>query len=169
MPNNAPHVAQPWYRQFWPWFLLALPATAVFASLYTVYLAASAPPDLVVDSYAKIGLANERDYTLDRQARQLQAQATMTVGEGPAPELSLQLSIQGPLPKSLLIKLAHPTLAGLDQQVTLLPRGEIYTGVLPMRQARYYVQLEPADGQWRLSGVMYANSTNVVLTPRDDG
>jgi hypothetical protein len=149
--------------------LIALPATAVFASLYTVYLAASAPPDLVVDNYAKIGLANTRDYALDQRAHELQAQAALSVGEGTAPELALQLSVLGPRPESLVIKLAHPTMAQLDQQVTLLPRGETYIGVLPTRQSRYYVQLEPLDGQWRLSGVMYANSTKVILTARDGG
>ncbi len=28
----------PWYKQFWPWFLIALPASVVVASLITVTL-----------------------------------------------------------------------------------------------------------------------------------
>ena len=32
---------QPWYRHFWPWFIIVLLASAVSASLYTVYLAVS--------------------------------------------------------------------------------------------------------------------------------
>ena len=32
---------QPWYRHFWPWFIIVLLGSAVSASLYTVYLAVS--------------------------------------------------------------------------------------------------------------------------------
>lgn len=35
------HDAQPWYRHFWPWFIIALLSSGVSASLYTVYLAVS--------------------------------------------------------------------------------------------------------------------------------
>ena len=31
----------PWYRHFWPWFIIVLLGSAVSASLYTVYLAVS--------------------------------------------------------------------------------------------------------------------------------
>ena len=30
---------QPWYKYFWPWFIIVLLGSAVSASLYTVYLA----------------------------------------------------------------------------------------------------------------------------------
>ena len=39
----------PWYRQFWPWFIIALPASAVIASFVTLWLAISNPDHLVVD------------------------------------------------------------------------------------------------------------------------
>ena len=32
---------EPWYRHFWPWFIIVLLGSAVSASLYTVYLANS--------------------------------------------------------------------------------------------------------------------------------
>ena len=43
----------PWYRQFWPWFVMALPAAAVAASFVTLYLAGSEPA-MVVDDYGQI-------------------------------------------------------------------------------------------------------------------
>ena len=48
--------APPWYRQPWPWFLIALPGAAVCASFYTLYLALSAPEALVRDDYDRNGL-----------------------------------------------------------------------------------------------------------------
>ncbi|MFN2426459.1 MAG: FixH family protein [Candidatus Binatia bacterium] len=31
--------SKPWFRQFWPWFLIALPATSVVFSFATLYIA----------------------------------------------------------------------------------------------------------------------------------
>lgn len=39
----------PWYKQFWPWFIIALPASVVVASFYTLWLAISNPDPLVID------------------------------------------------------------------------------------------------------------------------
>ncbi|MEJ2128672.1 MAG: FixH family protein [Woeseiaceae bacterium] len=41
---------QPWYKYFWPWFIIALLGSAVTASLYTVYLASS-PAEPVLPEY----------------------------------------------------------------------------------------------------------------------
>ena len=50
MQQSKAHVDinQPWYRQFWPWFIIALPASAVIASFFTLWLAISNPDQLVV-------------------------------------------------------------------------------------------------------------------------
>jgi len=47
--NLVPAEDLPWYRQFWPWFIIALPAAAVIASFITLWLAISNPDHLVVD------------------------------------------------------------------------------------------------------------------------
>ena len=46
----------PWYRQFWPWFIIALPVSAVIASFISLWLAVSNPDQLVVtdDEYRKL-------------------------------------------------------------------------------------------------------------------
>jgi hypothetical protein len=33
----------PWYKQFWPWILIALPASAVIACAITLWLVLQAP------------------------------------------------------------------------------------------------------------------------------
>ena len=45
----APGENLPWYRQFWPWFIIALPASVVIASFVTLWLAITHPDHLVVD------------------------------------------------------------------------------------------------------------------------
>ncbi|MDX2349593.1 MAG: FixH family protein, partial [Porticoccus sp.] len=42
---------KPWYRQFWPWFLMALPGSVVIAGLTTVYIAFNGADTLVNDNY----------------------------------------------------------------------------------------------------------------------
>jgi len=46
----------PWFRQFWPWFIIALPASAVIASFISLWLAVSNPDQLIVteDEYRQI-------------------------------------------------------------------------------------------------------------------
>ena len=47
--QKTPDPFEPWYRQFWPWFIIALPAAGVLASFFTLWLAVSNPDYLVVD------------------------------------------------------------------------------------------------------------------------
>jgi hypothetical protein len=37
----------PWYRQFWPWFIISLPAAAVVACMVTIWLAVTNPDAIV--------------------------------------------------------------------------------------------------------------------------
>ena len=52
----APDQLIPWYRQFWPWFIIALPTAAVIASFISLWLAISHPDQLVVteDEYQRL-------------------------------------------------------------------------------------------------------------------
>ena len=45
--SSQPLDATPWYRQFWPWFIIALLAGAVFGSCASAYLAVR-HPDMVL-------------------------------------------------------------------------------------------------------------------------
>lgn len=58
-PHKTGHAAGddlPWYKQFWPWFIIALPASAVIASFISLWLAVSHPDQLVVtdDEYRRL-------------------------------------------------------------------------------------------------------------------
>ncbi|MCF1439106.1 MAG: FixH family protein, partial [Shewanella sp.] len=48
---------QPWYKQFWPWFLITLPLCAVIASLATMKIAVDNKDALVAEEYYKEGKA----------------------------------------------------------------------------------------------------------------
>ena len=50
----------PWYKQFWPWFIIALPASAVVAGLYTLWIAMQTGDSLVVRSDEGINTVTEQ-------------------------------------------------------------------------------------------------------------
>lgn len=38
--------SKPWYKQFWPWFLIALPGSVVIASFITIGIAVENAPTI---------------------------------------------------------------------------------------------------------------------------
>lgn len=54
--SQAAEQLLPWYRQFWPWFIIALPTSAVIASFISLWLAISHPDQLIVsdDEYQQL-------------------------------------------------------------------------------------------------------------------
>lgn len=146
----------PWYRQFWPWFLIALPGSIVIASFYMLYLATSHADDLVVDDYYKEGLAINRQLEMQQQASALSLRASLTIGSG-----QVTLHLQGqPAGDTLDLLLSHPMEADRDQplQLNRVAPG-IYVGSLSRPAAeRWHWRLsgESAGRAWRLDGVIQA-------------
>jgi hypothetical protein len=108
---------KPWYREFWPWFIIALLGSVVTASLITVSIAFDQSDDLVIDDYYKVGLAiNQRIEERDTAAR-LGVSATIKI---------INKRFYTTLPhasrdSSLELTLAHPFEADRDMTFTLLP------------------------------------------------
>ena len=158
---------QPWYRQFWPWFLIALPASAVVASLWTISVAIRSPNALVVDDYGKIGIATEKRQQRDDLAAALQLQASMQIYKAEGTDVIIMLRLSGNLadaPERLDLGLTHPTLQSLDRSIALHRIGNGYEGSTgPLETGRYYIQLEPPDRSWRLTGELSGATRELVL------
>ena len=58
-----------WFKQFWPWFLIILPLTAVIAATNLLFTALDNKPDMVVDDYYSKGKAINEDLTLIKNAK----------------------------------------------------------------------------------------------------
>ncbi|TGD74556.1 hypothetical protein E4634_04945 [Mangrovimicrobium sediminis] len=141
----------PWYRQFWPWFLIGLPSVVVVASLTTVYIATEGADDLVDDNYYKDGLAINRELASLEQAAAAGISAALQIDGD-----QIVVLTQGPVDApQLQLQLAHPMEADRDIQLTLVQstpgeyRGRLGTDVAP----RWHWNLQPAGGDaWRLEG-----------------
>lgn len=146
---------EPWYRQGWPWFLIAIPATAVAAGAVTLWLAVQSWDGLVVDDYYQQGKSIQTTIERTKRASELGLAADLTIR---ADDVRLQLTAkQGtPLPPTVTLTIAHPTRSGQDQVVLLKLEDGAFAGPLePLAAGRWLIQLEDESRTWRLNGTVF--------------
>ncbi|MBE7422811.1 MAG: FixH family protein [Zoogloeaceae bacterium] len=142
----------PWYRQRWPWILMAGPAAVVVAGIVTAWIAASSHDGLVSDDYYKQGLAVNQKLARAEAAAALRLEARLRLTAGRV-EIGLASAAGAPLPARLRITLAHPTRGGEDQMLLLEGERGAYAAVLAAPgPGRWLVAIEDEAGTWRLSG-----------------
>ena len=142
---------RPWYRQFWPWFLIVLPGSAVVASLFTLVIANRYADDLVVDDYYREGLGINKQLELQAAARARALTATFRQ-EGRQLQVILEGRVDVP---QLRLLLSHPMDSSKDLVVPLqLISTNNYQVRLPQAlSGRWHWRLdEGATSVWRLDG-----------------
>lgn len=145
--------SKPWYRQFWPWFLISLPATVVIAAVSTLIIASTGADDLVAADYYKEGLAINQRLEKETRAQALGLKATLQI-EG----ARLQLQLVGPSDTPYLhVRLSHSLEADRDVELELrrTAPGE-YSGELDTPiSGRWHWSAEPVSPEtWRLNGLI---------------
>ena len=76
---NEGSQTQPWYRHFWPWFIIALLAAAVSASLFTLFIASQGNDSLVVDGAGGTDVVTERNLAAQVTAMDLGLSAELVI------------------------------------------------------------------------------------------
>src|SRR4051812_6696391 len=69
----------PWYREPWPWLLMAGPAAVLVAGGFTIWIAFSTSDGLVVQDYYKQGLAVNKVLAREENAKRLGMTAGITL------------------------------------------------------------------------------------------
>lgn len=143
----------PWYRQFWPWFLIALPAISVVFSLATLVVAVRNGDTLVRDDYYDAGRLINRDFARERLASSKRVRVAMDID--PATHV-VRLMLTGNdlgAPATLTLQLSHPTHAERDRTVVLAHRGsgEFIGQLDAVPRGDWHITLSPPDGAWRLA------------------
>lgn len=112
--SNLDMSGNPWYREFWAWFVFTPLIIVIIASVITVTIAFTSSDDVVIDSYYKEGKALNQDFGPQDQAQALNVQAELTLNKKDA---SLHLSLNQRLTKNLrlTLTLSHPAKAEKDQ------------------------------------------------------
>ena len=150
----------PWYRHFWPWFLIAIPAVAIAGSIWSAFLAGRNADSLVTDDWYQEGRRINRILTRDQAARRLSISAELRIDEGSG-EVVLELA--GDLVDTLetvSLEMSHPTVASRDCQALLQRQkgSSVFRGRLPPSlRGRWYATLTPGPAPspappepWRL-------------------
>jgi hypothetical protein len=147
------HPARPWYREPWPWILMAGPFAAVVGGMITAWIAVTHSDPLVVDNYYKEGLAINRAIARDEAAARAGYRAQIMVSEDRS-RVRVYLTGASPLPEAIRLRFVHPTRADRDRTLELKGRQTgWYEGQLGLQEApRWQIQLEDADRSWRLAG-----------------
>lgn len=153
----------PWYKQRWPWLLIAGPAFVIIAGAVTVWLAVVSNDGLVVDDYYKQGLAVNQRLHRDQEASTLGLTADL-MRSGISIRLLLAASEATAMPPEMAVKFSHPTRAGQDQivKVTMEAPG-FYSGKLAEELAgRWIVTIEDPGARWRLHGEWSVDSEETL-------
>lgn len=141
-----------WWREPMVWLIIALPLTAVVASLITWWIAARGADPLVAEDYYKQGMAIHQ--TLERESR---AAALGMSAELQARGGELRVHLDGRLdayPDQLQLTLVHPSRQELDLTLVLpaTALGEYRAALPPMPAGQRRLILESTRQDWRLTG-----------------
>ncbi len=143
---HAERSAPRWYRQRWPWLLIAGPAIVVVASLTSAWLAVVTDDGVVADDYYKQGLLINRKLGSATPATAPEPSAVVVVGDDG--QVRAHLTFQGSKPTRVWFTLRHP---GAQAQVLrLVPaEGDVWTGTIAAQTpGRWIVSLE--SDLWQL-------------------
>ena len=138
---------KPWYRELWPWLLMAGPVAVLVAGALTTWIAFASADGLVADDYYKQGMGINRRLAREQAAQQRGISAAIRIE--PA---SIRLELRGAAPEALFVQLAHATRAGHDVRLRLVPGADgVYAAELPPLPAgRWHAVIEDARGTWRI-------------------
>lgn len=144
----------PWYRQFWPWFLIALPATSVIFSIATLVVAINHADSLVRDDWYDAGVTINRDFHREAAAAARGLLATLRVDAGGGLRVELEGAGVADVTQ-LQLRMSWPSGASRDQLVDLVataPGRFVPRAAVRDLTGRWDVAVLPADDSWRIAG-----------------
>lgn len=144
---------KPWYKQLWPWILIAIPVATALKAVHTVYVMQQHTPDLVVDDYYKEGRAINMQLAKYREAalRNLDARV-LIAGDSAIVRFAENTVLDG----AIHLDFYHPTLAERDFALDAERSGELlYVAKLPVTPTgKWQLVVSDASRDWKLRATL---------------
>ncbi|MFN6972144.1 MAG: FixH family protein [Rheinheimera sp.] len=142
-------LVKPWYKQVWPWVLIAIPFATMLKAVHSVYLMNQQSPDLIVDDYYREGRAINMNLAKYREAASRNLQANILVAANKA---ILKFESSPILDATLQLRFVHNTVAAYDFEVKAERSGEnLYVAELPRTvTGKWNLIVTDQTEQWKL-------------------
>lgn len=164
---TARQAVNPWYREPWPWLLMAGPAAVIVAGAITAWLAFSTSDGLVADDYYRQGLAINQTLARFETARRLGVVAHVQVA---ADLTRIRVTLEdGPSPPQLLdMHFVHATRAGNDVRLRLARTGERHyeAAFRPLVDGHWRVRMDDPGRGWSVTGDWARGTDHATLGGR---
>jgi len=157
-------MVKPWYKQFWPWFLIILPLTVVIWTIGTVIVFSQNSVSLVTEDYYKKGKGINIDLSKIHAAKDLGLSAAV-YSEGN--DVVIQFN-KGHLEHYPAIQamFAHRTLPDRDftRLMTADAKGNYRIALDKEIQGPWFIELTPHNSEWLVQGrVTFPSSSPTQL------
>lgn len=165
---SSPSVT-PWYKQFWPWFLIGILFSSIIVSSGFAVMSVKSFDGMVVqEDYYEHGKAINMVLAKQEQARELNLSAELRL-DPLTSDIVVDLS-GDTRPETLYLDLIFPTEDNRDQSFVLehVRDGRYITQGPDNLRYRWYLQIQPAleNADWRLTGeATFPNENSVALLP----
>ena len=138
-----------WYKQVWPWVLIAIPFATMLKAVHSVYLMNQQSPDLVIDDYYAEGKAINMNLAKYREAASRNLQANILIAANKA---IVRFEANPVLDAKLKLRFVHNTVASQDFEVQAERSGEsLYIAELPSTlTGKWNLVVDDASEQWKL-------------------
>lgn len=154
----------PWYKQFWPWFLIILPLTVVVWTVITVVIFSQNSVSLVAEDYYKKGKGINIDISKLNVAKELGLNASVS-SENKAIFIEFNKGQLAHYP-ALNATFTHRTLPDRDfsRLLTADARGVYRLSLEHAIEGPWFIELQPHDQSWLVQGrVTFPSSATVLM------
>ncbi|MFC4699431.1 FixH family protein [Glaciecola siphonariae] len=152
-----------WYKQFWPWFLIAIPLSSMMVGSVVIHFATDGTNAMVVDDYYKEGKAiNARLEKIDR-AKELGITTLLNVKQG---NIELEFTSGAPQTgEALKLEFFHVTQEAKDFDVLLTrdANGTYRSNAENDIKGKWRIRLMPLDENWKVQDVVNLPQTKAFV------
>lgn len=143
MIEETNHIARPWYKEFWAWFVFTPLIVVIIACSFTVTMAFKYKDAVVKDDYYKVGKMINAEFKPAKEAQRLGLEAQLFF-DAQTQLISLSLNeTEWVADETLLLSLSHPFNEDQDYFITLKQTDSLmWKAKLPeFGEGRWYLKL----------------------------